>query len=135
MAGIWKLDLTHVQIIFEHVPEKDWIYIKYCGHIHAEDIIATAQKQLELQRRFHCPKILNDKSDVTGDWEDANDYLEFEWLPLVTANGLRYFSMVLSRDLHDLAPARDLERRFPAGCEARLFRNVEQAADWLESME
>ncbi len=133
MVNIWKLTLPHVQITLEHVPEKDWIYIKYCGHLNAADVIAAAERELELQKELRVPKILNDKSEVTGDWEEANDWLEYEWLPIATANGLRYFSMVLSRDLHDLGPAQDLEKRFPPICQAKLFRNPNQAAAWLES--
>ncbi len=134
MAATWEIKNLHAQIRIEHYPHKDFFYIKWCGHINSEDTIAVAKKYLELQQSFHCPKILNDKSDVTGDWAEANDWLEYEWLPLAVAAGLRYFSMVVSRDLHDLAPAQDLQKRFSPDCEVKLFRDLTQAKEWLESV-
>ncbi|MBA9075733.1 MULTISPECIES: hypothetical protein [Rufibacter] len=133
MEEHWELKNAHSSISLDHVSQRDMFYIKWCGHINSEDVIQTALKYIELQKGRNCPKILNDKSEVTGDWEEANDWLEFEWLPRAVASGLKCFAMVLTRDLHDLGAALDLERRFTPECRVKLFKEPDAAQEWLDT--
>ncbi|AKQ47661.1 hypothetical protein TH63_11605 [Rufibacter radiotolerans] len=119
----------------EYQQEHDCIYIKWEGHISAENVVEVAEKYLTLQRVMRCPKLLNDKRDVTGDWEEANDWLQYEWLPQVLETGLQYFAFVLPRDLHDLATAQDLERRLANTIKVGLFYDAGTAEQWLDSFE
>ncbi|WP_205502984.1 hypothetical protein [Rufibacter psychrotolerans] len=133
MTNIWAVNSEHSYTKVEYVAEHDWFYIKWSGHINPDDVVKTAETYLTLQRERRCPKVLNDKSEVTGDWEEANDWLEYEWLPQVKETGLQYFAMVLARDLHDLGPAQDLQRRLSSSCVIELFRELSAAQQWLDS--
>ncbi|WP_192821532.1 STAS/SEC14 domain-containing protein [Rufibacter sp. LB8] len=130
----WQNVGAHSNSTISYDPEKDWIYVKWSGHIDSEDVITTAGKYLEFLKGHKTPRLLNDKSEVTGDWEDANDWLEYEWLPQALEGGLRFLSMVISRDLHDLAPSQDLQRRLAPACEMQLFRDLPSARQWLASV-
>ena len=135
MAICWVVSNAHSQVSMEYQPEHDWFYVKWGGHILAETVVEVSEKYMKLQEVKHCPKVLNDKSEVTGDWEEANDWLQYEWLPKVIETGLRYFAMVLPRHLHDLATAQDLERRLSLNLKVRLFYEIDAAERWLDSFQ
>jgi hypothetical protein len=70
---------------------------------------------------------------VTGDWQEANDWLQYEWLPQIMETGRRYFAMVLSRDMPDQDSAQDLQQRLSSCCNVRLFDDLSEAREWLDS--
>ncbi|GAB2550179.1 hypothetical protein [Rufibacter soli] len=133
MATHWVITNPHSQVSMEYQKGHGWIYVKWDGHISAENVVEVAEKYLTLQASVQCPKLLNDKREVTGDWAEANDWLQYEWLPKVQENGLRYFALVIPRHLLELATARDLERRFSHTLKVRLFYDVGTAERWLDS--
>ncbi|MCC9167649.1 hypothetical protein [Pontibacter harenae] len=55
------------------LQHKHYIEAKWTGHITAEDVVATAKVFLELLKRHPCPKLLNNKSEASGDWQEANE--------------------------------------------------------------
>ncbi|WP_207435826.1 hypothetical protein [Sabulibacter ruber] len=133
MANIWAVNSAHSYISVEYVAEHDWFYVKWSGHINPDDVVKAANTYLKLQEEKRCAKLLNDKSEVTGDWQEANDWLQYDWMPQVSEAGLKYFAMVLSRDLHDLAPAQDLQQRLAPICTVELFRDLASAEQWLDA--
>ncbi|RNI31040.1 hypothetical protein [Rufibacter latericius] len=135
MAELWAVTSAHSYISLKYEEDHDWFYIKWSGHIHPDDVVAVAKMYLDLQQQKRCSKLLNDKSDVTGEWEDANDWLQFEWMPQATEMGLQFLAMVLSRDMHDLTTAQDLQRRISPNCQVALFNDISSAMHWLTASE
>ncbi|KAA3439184.1 hypothetical protein [Rufibacter hautae] len=131
MAELWAVTSAHSYISIKYEEEQDWFYVKWCGHINSDDVVTVAQTYLELQKEKRCPKLLNDKSEVTGEWEEANDWLEYEWKPDLEETGLVYMAMVLSRDMHDLVAAQDLQRRLSSLINVSLFYDLATAKAWL----
>ncbi|MBC3541455.1 hypothetical protein ACFSC6_15575 [Rufibacter sediminis] len=135
MADVWAVTSAHSYISLKYEDERDWFYIKWNGHINSDDVIATAKYYLQQQEERRCPKLLSDKSEVTGEWEEANDWLQYEWMPQVEQTGLKYLAMVLSRDMHDLSTAQDLKRRISPACKVALFYDIASAIRWLSAPE
>ncbi|WP_210487043.1 hypothetical protein [Rufibacter aurantiacus] len=135
MAELWAVTSAHSFISIKYEEEQDWFYVKWSGHINSDDVVTVAKTYLNLQKEMHCPRLLNDKSDVTGEWEEANDWLEFEWKPDLAETGLKYMAMVLSRDMHDQAAARDLQRRLSSNIIVSLFHDLATAKAWLANPE
>jgi hypothetical protein len=132
MESTWHLSHAHAHITIFFDEEKDEVIVKWTGHMNAEDVLMAAKAYLGLQEKWKCGKLLNDKSHVTGDWEDANNWLEYEWLPEAVHLGLRRFAHVLSPDFQQVASAKDMIERFSEHCEAALFWDLEQAEKWLQ---
>ncbi|GGK66989.1 hypothetical protein ACD591_02950 [Rufibacter glacialis] len=133
MANIWAVTSAHSYISLAFEEDQDWVYVKWSGHIDADDVVAAATTYLTVQQEKRFPKLLNDKSEVTGEWEGANDWLEFDWMPQVETTGLKYFALVLSRDMHGLVTAQDLKRRLGDRCQVGLFYDLPSAQEWLAS--
>lgn len=111
--------------------KQDYIEAKWQGHITADDVVCAAQAFLELLREDPCSKLLNDKSEVTGDWQEANDWLQFEWLPQVLGAGLRYMAHVYSFSMFSKLAARDLEERITPQLSMKNFYERRLAVEWL----
>ncbi|WP_242926994.1 hypothetical protein [Pontibacter vulgaris] len=112
--------------------QPDYIEAKWHGHITADEVVTAAIAYLQLIQEHSCPKLLNDKTEVTGDWQDANDWLEFEWLPKVRAAGLKYLAHVYSQNIFSRLSARDLIERVSPELMMRNFFNREEAINWLQ---
>ncbi|MFD2245846.1 STAS/SEC14 domain-containing protein [Pontibacter ruber] len=127
------LELRHEEgdVFVTLQQKKDYIEAKWHGHITADDVVTAAKAYLELIQAHPCPKLLNDKTEVTGDWEEANDWLEFEWLPKVTAAGLRYFAHVFSENMFSRLSARDLAMRISPPLQMSAFEDRKAAESWL----
>ncbi|WP_245539662.1 hypothetical protein [Pontibacter roseus] len=113
------------------LSKKDYLEAKWTGHITADDVVSAAQVHLELLRNGCHPKLLNDKSEVTGDWQDANDWLEFEWLPKAFASGLRCMAHVFSENMFSRLAAIDLQKRITPELCMENFNEREAAETWL----
>ncbi|MDO6390189.1 hypothetical protein Q4E40_08630 [Pontibacter sp. BT731] len=111
--------------------KQDYIEAKWQGHITADNVVCAAQAFLELLRKDPCPKLLNDKSEVTGDWQEANDWLQFEWLPQVLGAGLRYMAHVYSFSMFSKLAARELEERITPQLSMKNFYERRLAVEWL----
>lgn len=111
--------------------KQDYIEAKWQGHITADNVVCAAQAFLELIRKEPCTKLLNDKSEVTGDWQEANDWLQFEWLPQVLQAGLRYIAHVYSFSMFSRLAARELQERISPRLSMKNFSVRHEAEDWL----
>lgn len=131
MADLWAVNSEHSYISITYVEEQDYFYVKWNGHINSDDVVLGAETYLRLQQEKRCPRLLNDKSEVTGDWIEANDWLEYDWMPKSTEAGLRYFAMVLPHALYSLATAQDLQNRLSTFMEVAMFRDLTSAQEWI----
>ncbi|MBR0569203.1 hypothetical protein KB205_01165 [Microvirga sp. STS03] len=106
---------------------------KWHNHIVADDVIKGAKAFLDFIREHPCPKLLNDKSEATGDWLEANDWLEFEWLPAVYKAGLRCMAHVYSHSMFSQLSARDLRGRVAPPLHMKNFLDFRTAEKWVLS--
>ncbi|WP_439880028.1 hypothetical protein ACSX1A_12760 [Pontibacter sp. MBLB2868] len=113
--------------------KKAYVEAKWFGHITADNVITGAMVYLELLRKYSNPKLLNDKTESTGDWEDANDWLEYEWLPQIMDAGLQCFAHVYSNNMFSRLSARDLYLRIIPNLNMENFLNRKDAEKWLIS--
>ncbi|WP_347158142.1 hypothetical protein [Pontibacter chitinilyticus] len=110
-----------------------WIEAKWAGHIVADDVVTAAKLLLQLLQKVPCYGLLNDKSEVTGDWQEANDWLEFEWLPQVLQAGLRCIAHVYSENMFSRLSARDLQQRLMPSLQMQNFSDHAHAMSWLQN--
>ncbi|GAB3200340.1 hypothetical protein ABID22_003563 [Pontibacter aydingkolensis] len=137
IAAIWPhpVLLKHEQgdVFLMFTLKKAYIEAKWFGHITADDVVTAAKVYLELIRKHPNPKLLNDKTAVSGDWEEANDWLEYEWLPQAMKAGLKCFAHVYSHNLFSRLSARDLYLRIIPNIQMENFLSRRNAKQWLKN--
>lgn len=111
----------------------DYIEARWYGHIVAENVVTAAHVYLALMQKTPKSKLLNDKTEATGDWTEANDWLEFEWLPKAVQSGLRCMAYVYSNNMFSRLSARDLLQRLTSSISIQHFNDPALAEDWLLS--
>ncbi|MCX2740044.1 hypothetical protein [Pontibacter anaerobius] len=134
--AVWPkpIQLTHpngdVYLTLQLHP--GYIEAKWYGHITASDVVTASKVYLALLQTYPCPdKLLNDKTNVTGDWSEANDWLEFEWLPQVIHAGLRCLSHIYSSNMFSRLSARDLYLRVTPRLQMQNFNDRNEGLYWL----
>lgn len=108
-----------------------YVYAKWEGHITSDDVIKAALRFLEYIQEYPCSKLLNDKSEVTGDWQDANDWLEYDWLPKAYDAGLRCLAHIYSYSMFSQLAARELRERITPPMLMKNFMDFDAAEKWV----
>ena len=124
---------SHGRLIawFRHYPAENILYIHWVGNLTGEEVIRVAKMGGVIQQELHCPLLLNDKTDSTGDWSEALPWLEYEWLPAAIEQGLRAFAYVFSPDLQNQYISAEFAERVATQLPIQLFYNHSSAWEWL----
>ncbi|WP_400191868.1 hypothetical protein [Hymenobacter sp. B81] len=116
---------------FNFFPNERTLYVRWHGHLTSKEVVRVAQASLPWVEQLHPLGMINDKRGTSGDWGEALTWLEFEWTPVVKANGLRSFAYVLDPDT-PVSPgnAQTLEH-LEQELELRTFYTVGPAWRWM----
>lgn len=113
----------------EHDPARRLLAVQWFGNLTGRQVIYVARETQQLNLDQPYQLLLNDKSQATGDWSEALDWLEYEWLAL--AGGLRAIAYVFTPDMHNqLASYRFVDRLTPH-VRIEIFHDTSSAKDWL----
>ena len=104
---------------------------QWFGNLTAESVIAGGKSCLQSMQQLRPALVLNDKSVATGDWTEAMDWLEYEWLPLAQQYGMRAFAYVFSPDMHNQLAALEFFTCVRQHVAIKLFYDADSAHSWL----
>lgn len=113
-------------------PE-NWIHARWHGPQTLGSIMDGGLTYVDMLRAEPCPKLLNDHRELTGNFTEANPWIEQVWTPLILDAGLRYFAQVLSPDIFGQLAIENLQLRIGEVFEMRMFDSLEAAQQWLRS--
>ncbi|ALD21476.1 hypothetical protein [Hymenobacter sp. DG25A] len=117
---------------FRHYPNEQLLYISWSGNLTGPEVIKVATAALKLEKQYHFPLLLNDKTHATGEWADALPWLEYEWLPAAVEEGLRAFAYVFSPDLASHLISAEFSEKIGQHMPVHLFYDVPSASQWLQ---
>jgi hypothetical protein len=120
-------------LITEWDATNGWLYNRWMGLLSTENVIQGATEGLAVMRQTAATAILNDNREVTGSWNQANEYLAQEWLPQAVALGLRRFAHVLAPGIFAQMSAEQLHVRVGTRFEMQLFNDLDSARQWLRA--
>ncbi|WP_188815223.1 hypothetical protein [Hymenobacter cavernae] len=125
----------HGQLLLEfwHYKAEKVLYARWFGNLTAEEVVRGAQQATALQSWLHCPLLLNDKHQSTGDWSEAMIWLEYEWLPQALQDGLRAIAYVFALDVSNQIVSIEFMKRIQPHIAIEMFYDVPTAWDWLQS--
>jgi hypothetical protein len=116
---------------FRVYPDQQLLYVRWTGNITGPEVIRVATAAGPIQQKYHCPLLLNDKTDATGDWSDALPWLEYDWLPAAIEAGLRAFAYVFSPDMQNQIISIEFAEHVGRYLPIQLFYDVNSALEWL----
>ncbi len=116
----------------QHSPELGLLYVQWFGNLTSREVIKVANHYLDIQATYHYPLLLNDKCLATGDWSEAMEWLEYEWVPEAIQVGLRSMAYVFSPDMHNQLASFDFLERVQQHLPIQLFYSTPAALLWLQ---
>ncbi|WP_375434741.1 hypothetical protein [uncultured Hymenobacter sp.] len=116
-----------------YYPTEQLLYVQWFGNLTAESVVTGARAALQTQEKLRFPLLLNDKHDATGDWSEALEWLEFEWLPQAHTLGLRAFAYVFAPDLSNQLASLDFVARSSQLLSIQVFYDTATARTWLQT--
>lgn len=114
-----------------HTPAHHLLYVRWYGNLTGPEVKHVAEEALLVQADRRYPLLLNDKSHATGDWTEAMDWLEYEWLPQAIQGGMQAIAYVFSPDMHNQLSSIDFFERVRQHLPIQMFYNVPTAWQWL----
>ncbi|UOG76157.1 hypothetical protein MTX78_06055 [Hymenobacter tibetensis] len=115
-----------------YYPAEQLLYVQWFGNLTAESVVAGAKVVLQTQEKLRFPLLLNNKHGSTGDWSEAMEWLEFEWLPQAYASGLRAFAYVFAPDLNNQLASLEFVARSSQRLAIQVFFDPILAQVWLQ---
>ncbi len=124
----------------EYWPDKNIFYARWNGDFMPLDQIKQgAMLMLEQLKARPTPFCVNDTRQVTGVWDEANDWIANFWMPEAIKLGLKKFAHIYPEELYSRLSAQFMHQNSqevadPNVFEMKLFKNSQdQAIEWLLS--
>ena len=118
----------------ERAPQNTYLYAQWIGRQNLETIQQGGNAFLEAMQTQPCAKLLNSHKELIGPWDVANDWITTVWTPTAISFGLRYMAQILAPGIYGQTSFHMLHQRIGDMLEIKLFDNVEDAKNWLESV-
>ncbi|GAB3658598.1 hypothetical protein GCM10027594_29910 [Hymenobacter agri] len=116
---------------FYYLPQGQVLYIRWHGNLTANEVIRAVTEGSKLLATHPFTRVLNDKRETSGDWSEALPWLEYEWLPLALAGGIRAIAYLLSPDLESQIVSQEFMDDIGRHMHTALFLHEEPARLWL----
>ncbi len=102
-----------------------------------EEVKTGAELVLKALEETPTARFFNDNSQLTGSWDEANDWIAQVFMPAAIGLGLRRMGHVLSKDLYTelsaefMAENAEATAPSPDVFQIRLFKEGDKAMEWL----
>lgn len=90
---------------------------------------------LDLVKKNQVAKILNDNSNVMGNWSEASDWVSAECLPALAAAGVKYIAWIYSPSIFSQLAADKSADLVLSNITVQFFNDKTSAARWLDAAE
>lgn len=112
---------------------EEWLYVNWRGYQNYESVVTGCTRVLELMKEHACYRILNDNTQVEGQWSAASRWLAEEWFPEMEKQGLKLFAWVYSPSVLSRLSADKTVKLADYPSYIQAFEDIEPAKDWLRS--
>ena len=118
---------------FYFVEADALLFLRWQGHVTADEIVRTAIAGSEWRDRYAYQRILNDKREATGEWSEALSFMQFEWAPQAVAHGIRAMADILSLDVGDRVASAAFVRAMREQLPMAVFTDEAEALRWIRT--
>lgn len=122
---------TYVAI--ELNPKDNWIYVNWRGYQNYESVLAGCEKIREFMNATACYRILNDNTQVEGQWSSAAKWVAETWFPALRQDGLQCFAWVYSSSILSRLSSDKTLKHANQPDYIHTFDDIEAAQDWLRT--
>jgi PAS domain S-box-containing protein len=122
-------------IDMKYVPEYQWLDVNWLGYQNYDSVKKGCLIMLDLLKKNQCSKVLNDNTYVIGNWSEAADWGGEYWFPAMQEAGLKHFAWIYSHSTFSRMSAHKSIDITMGKVTAQFFTEIEEAREWLKSMD
>lgn len=125
---------NNIKIMYN--KEKNQLEADWTGFQNFKSVQNGCMLVLEMFKKNQCTKLLNDHTNVLGNWSEASDWVRLKWLPLMEEAGLKYFAWILSPDIFSsLAGIKSVDESYKGVIKSKFFKNINEAHQWINTID
>ncbi|MBC7914157.1 MAG: PAS domain-containing sensor histidine kinase [Pyrinomonadaceae bacterium] len=123
---------SFIEIIYNkelHQLDVDWT-----GYQNLETVMAGGMQMLKMIQINKCSAILNDNTNVKGNWSEAADWAGGTWFPMMEREGLKYFAWIYSPSTFSALSAQKSVDVKVGNVVSQFFTSTGEAQQWLAGL-
>ena len=121
----------HLRMNYNKLKER--LEVDWLGFHNLQTVQKGGLMILDYLVRFNCKKLLNENTNVIGNWSDASDWVAQVLFPKLEKAGLQYVAWVYAPSTFSrMAAHKSVEGK--SGSMIQFFANNSEASEWLDKL-
>lgn len=108
--------------------------VNWTGYQNFKSVQDGCLIMLDLVKKNQVNKILNDNTEVRGNWSEASDWVSAECLPALAEAGIQYLAWIYSPSSFSQLAAEKSAAPLKSTINIQFFKEKTAAIDWLDSL-
>ncbi len=113
--------------------EQNRMDVNWTGYQNFKSVQDGCLIMLDLVKKNHCVKILNDNSNVMGNWSEASDWVSSACLPALDAAGITQIAWIYSPSIFSQLAAEKSADLILNNIKIQFFNDKISAVQWLDT--
>jgi two-component system CheB/CheR fusion protein len=122
------------QITIQYNAEIKSLEVDWIGFQNYDSVKKGCLIMLDLLTKNNCAKVLNDNTNVLGNWSEAADWGGTVWFPEMQRAGLQYFAWIYSASTFSKLAAHKSLDFMVGNITTQFFTDIEEAKLWLQNI-
>lgn len=114
--------------------EANRLDVNWTGYQNFKSVQDGCLIMLDLVKKNQVAKILNDNTEVRGNWSEASDWVSTECLPALAEAGVRYLAWIYSPSSFSQLAAEKSAAPLKSMINIQFFKEKTAAIEWLNSL-
>lgn len=121
-------------VSIRHNKSKKRLEVHWKGFQDQNTVKKTCLIMLDFLKYHSLSMVINDNTQVKGNWSDAVDWVGCIWFPMMEKAGLKYFAHVLSPNTFGQLAAKKSIDIMAVKVETQYFNDFSLAEEWLDEI-
>jgi hypothetical protein len=121
------------KIAINYQQEFGRMEVDWTGFQDMESVQHGCMLMLDYLKRNGCDRIVNDNTNVQGNWSDAVEWVGNEWFPMMEKAGLKYFAHLFSPSTFSQLAARKSIDIMAGIITTQYFTDIDLAREWIDT--
>ncbi len=122
------------QITIQYNAEMKSLDVDWIGFQNYDSVKKGCLIMLDLLKKNNCAKVLNDNTNVLGNWSEAADWGGTVWFPEMQRAGLQFFAWIYSASTFSKLAAHKSLDVMLGNITTQFFTDIEDAKVWLKTV-
>lgn len=122
------------KVSIDYISDKNYLQANWNGFQNMDTVLNGGLRIIDLVAKTKTKKVLNDNTQVLGNWGEASEWGATHFFPLMEKAGCKYFAWIYSPSTFaQLAAQKSVDIVMSTNLTTQFFSSREEAVSWLET--